>query len=82
MHCVAGVSRSATVVVGYLMCKRGWGFQRALSAVLDARPWVSPNLGFRAQLRELERLGCDLSQWRAWRHVWKEQPRFVSVVAT
>jgi protein-tyrosine phosphatase len=81
VHCVAGVSRSATVVIGYLMWKNGWGYQRAFGAVLDCRSWVSPNKGFRAQLQEFERLGCDLGGWRAWRHTWQEQPRHVSVVA-
>ena len=39
----------------------------------QVRPWVCPNIGFVAQLREFERLGKDTSKWRAWRHVWRDQ---------
>ncbi|GBF92500.1 dual specificity phosphatase-like [Raphidocelis subcapitata] len=66
-HCAGGVSRSATVVLGYLMTRRGMSYDQSIAHLRLARPWVRPNPGFEAQLRELERLG-DLSRWRAWRH--------------
>mmetsp|Transcript_7009 Transcript_7009/g.12096 ORF Transcript_7009/g.12096 Transcript_7009/m.12096 type:complete len:202 (+) Transcript_7009:390-995(+) len=70
VHCVAGVSRSATVCLGWLMCKHKLTFEAAWKIVHAARPWVCPNKGFLAQLEELQRLECDLSKWRAWRHLW------------
>lgn len=33
----------------------------------SVRPWVMPNEGFRLQLLEYERLGCDLEQWQPWK---------------
>ncbi len=39
---------------------------------VQVRPWVCPNIGFVQQLTEYERLGKDLSKWRAWRHVWRD----------
>lgn len=58
VHCVAGVSRSATVVIGYLMCKEGLSYNAAYNVVAEARPWINPNPGFVMQLRHLEKLGC------------------------
>lgn len=66
-HCAGGISRSATVVLGYLITRHGMSFDQSLAHLRSVRPWVRPNAGFEAQLRELERLG-DLSRWRAWRH--------------
>lgn len=49
-----GQSRSAAVVVAYLMASRGCGYDRALDVVRRARPTVRPNLGFELELRRLE----------------------------
>ncbi|KIM48479.1 hypothetical protein M413DRAFT_62827 [Hebeloma cylindrosporum] len=54
VHCSAGVSRSPTVVVGYLMKKRGMSPKVALGYVVRARPQVSPNPGFLEQLKAME----------------------------
>jgi len=70
VHCVAGVSRSATVCIGWLMCRRGYHLDEARKIVHAARPWILPNKGFMLQLQELQRLQCDLTKWRAWRHLW------------
>jgi len=74
VHCVAGVSRSASVVIGYMMWKHGISYDEAFRRLHEVRPWVMPNEGFQQQLKELERLKCDLGAWRAWRHTWKEDP--------
>ena len=50
VHCMAGVSRSATIVVAYLMRKHGWSLDRSLRAVKDKRPQIRPNDGFLEQL--------------------------------
>lgn len=59
VHCRAGMSRSATIVVGYLMVTKKWNLKRALHHV-DSCRFVQPNSGFMAFLIGLERdlLGC------------------------
>jgi hypothetical protein len=82
VHCVAGISRSASVCIGYLMWKHRVSYQQAYKVVKDSRPWINPNYGFADQLNEFERLNFDLYQWRAWRHKVKEQPgTVVEVIA-
>ncbi|XP_016106257.1 dual specificity protein phosphatase 22-B [Sinocyclocheilus grahami] len=51
---LAGVSRSVTLVVAYLMTVTTLGWQEALAAVKVARPCASPNMGFQKQLLEFE----------------------------
>lgn len=55
VHCNAGVSRSVSLVIAYLMLRRGMRFGDALARVKSARPAARPNDGFRAQLMELDR---------------------------
>ncbi|XP_039516063.1 dual specificity protein phosphatase 22-B isoform X3 [Pimephales promelas] len=54
VHCLAGVSRSVTLVVAYIMTVTSLGCQDALAAVKLARPCASPNVGFQTQLMEFE----------------------------
>lgn len=51
VHCNAGISRSSSIIIGYLMNTRGWSFDDALIHVRKARPIVCPNAGFERQLR-------------------------------
>lgn len=51
VHCNAGVSRSVSVVVAYLMSRRRMPFQEALDAVRAVRPAAKPNDGFLRQLK-------------------------------
>ncbi|XP_050501444.1 dual specificity protein phosphatase 19 [Diabrotica virgifera virgifera] len=53
VHCNAGVSRSCSVVIGYLILKRGFSYESALQACKDVRPCVRPNDGFEKQLKML-----------------------------
>ena len=46
VHCFAGISRSASIVIAYLMQENGLSFEQALKLVKERRPQVSPNLGF------------------------------------
>ncbi len=54
VHCAAGVSRSATLVVACLMLRHGLRLRHALTAVHSRRGVISPNRGFLAQLLALE----------------------------
>jgi len=54
VHCFAGISRSATVVVAYIMRKLKLTLDDALGLVTDARPIVCPNEGFIRQLQKYE----------------------------
>ncbi|XP_035503000.1 dual specificity protein phosphatase 22-B-like [Scophthalmus maximus] len=68
VHCVAGVSRSVTLVVAYIMTVTGRGWVESLAAVRAARPCAGPNLGFLRQLEEFE--NAELTEYRAW---WTER---------
>lgn len=54
VHCLAGVSRSATVITAHLMAAEGLTAARALAEVQAARCCANPNTGFRAQLLQFE----------------------------
>ncbi|CAB1328080.1 unnamed protein product [Coregonus sp. 'balchen'] len=51
VHCNAGVSRAASVLIGYLMDREGLGFDEAFALVKEARPSIRPNPGFHEQLK-------------------------------
>ena len=46
---------SATIVISYLMKKRGWEFKRTLAFVKSKRAIVYPNPGFLRQLENYEK---------------------------
>ena len=56
VHCAAGASRSATIVIAYLMWKNKMKFDDALQLVQKLRPIVWPNEGFKDQLKLFEKL--------------------------
>ncbi len=51
IHCFAGCSRSAAIVVMWLMRRNGWSFRQAYQSLKSRRPVVSINWGFQHQLR-------------------------------
>uniref|UniRef100_A0AAQ4R0T1 Dual specificity phosphatase 19 n=1 Tax=Gasterosteus aculeatus aculeatus TaxID=481459 RepID=A0AAQ4R0T1_GASAC len=54
VHCNAGVSRSTSIVIGYLMMREGLTFDEAYGQAKAARPSIRPNPGFHQQLRGYE----------------------------
>ena len=50
VHCYAGISRSATIVMSFLMYKYGLSTDDALNFLRQVRPIVNPNSGFISQL--------------------------------
>ncbi|CAG9317896.1 unnamed protein product [Blepharisma stoltei] len=54
VHCFQGVSRSATVVIAYLMKFHNMRYSDAFEHVRHTREIIDPNFGFRRQLEEFE----------------------------
>lgn len=54
VHCAAGISRSATVVLGYLMLHRGQSLRDAFALLHSSRSCIWPNEGFMQALIALE----------------------------
>ena len=62
VHCHAGVSRSATIVIAYIMQKQRISFNEAYQLVKSKRPCISPNLDFMGALSSFEKeLGIEPS---------------------
>jgi protein-tyrosine phosphatase len=55
VHCYAGVSRSASVVIAYLMKELGLPALDAMTYVRKRRPIIFPNPGFQRQLFDFEK---------------------------
>ncbi|EPT02649.1 phosphatases II [Fomitopsis schrenkii] len=83
VHCVWGMSRSASFVIAFLMADRGMSLDDALKYVVARRKIVRPNSGFMVQLsfyehalrrrRErrtsVESILASMSRGRAWKNV-------------
>ncbi|XP_068102587.1 dual specificity protein phosphatase 18-like [Hyperolius riggenbachi] len=54
VHCVAGISRSATVCLAYLMKHRRMSLLEAHARLKERRPMIYPNIGFWRQLIDYE----------------------------
>lgn len=53
VHCNAGVSRSTTIVIAYLILKCNYNFDDAYEWIKSKRNSIRPNDGFVRQLREI-----------------------------
>ncbi|XP_074602928.1 uncharacterized protein LOC141856498 [Brevipalpus obovatus] len=62
VHCVAGQSRSATLVIAYMMKKYKLKYQEAKERVRKGRPIISPNEKFRVQLKLYETMGYEIDR--------------------
>lgn len=62
VHCRAGISRSSSVVIHYIMKKYNKSYQEALSFVKEKRSIVQPNDGFMRQLvkYQIDILGINM----------------------
>ncbi|XP_061178943.1 dual specificity protein phosphatase 7-like [Saccostrea echinata] len=55
VHCLAGISRSVTVTVAYLMQKEHMSLNQAYDHVKGCKPNISPNFNFMGQLLDFEK---------------------------
>lgn len=53
VHCAVGVSRSASLVLAYLMIQHHYALLEAINKIKERR-WIFPNRGFLKQLRALD----------------------------
>lgn len=54
VHCMAGVSRSPSIIIAYLMKSKKLKFREAYDYVKCHRPVICPNEGFLKQLKNYE----------------------------
>lgn len=52
VHCMCGVSRSATVVAAWLMTRKHWNVDDTIREMRSRRGCINPNRGFREQLEK------------------------------
>ncbi|KAF2730905.1 phosphatases II [Polyplosphaeria fusca] len=71
VHCAMGKSRSATLVVAYLMWKNGTSMDEALKQLCEGRPVCDPNFGFKEQLHVWRRM-LDAKDERTKRRLYQD----------
>ncbi|CAG5096991.1 Similar to MKP-4: Dual specificity protein phosphatase MPK-4 (Drosophila melanogaster) [Cotesia congregata] len=74
VHCYFGVSRSATLVIAYIMKKHKLTYEDAYKLVKSKRRFVGPNPGFIAQLKLYETMGFTIDN-----HLIKPDPQLTTV---
>ncbi|KAI5983142.1 hypothetical protein EDD15DRAFT_1921630 [Pisolithus albus] len=85
VHCMMGISRSATVVCAYLMLSQRLSAQAAIRFLQRRRPQVHPNYGFRKQLQAFADCrfnpSCTNSEYIAWKRRQKrEATKYLNLV--
>lgn len=55
VHCAMGKSRSATMIIMYIMKRFSWSFDKAFAFVKRKREIIEPNDGFVDQLKDFEK---------------------------
>lgn len=56
VHCAAGVSRSSSIMIAYLIRKFMLNYEEAYHFVKSKRPCVEPNEGFKKQLQDIKNI--------------------------
>jgi len=81
VHCAMGKSRSATLVVAFLMRKYGLGWREGLRWVEEGRPVCEPNVGFKEQLGVWERM-CGVEKVEEKKKIYEKwvEGRFLGEV--
>lgn len=54
VHCIAGVSRSVSIIIIHLMTNHNICLAHAFGYVLTCRPFINPNEGFKLQMAKME----------------------------
>lgn len=54
VHCMAGISRSVSMIVYYLMKKYNYTYDQSIQIVKSARPIANPNDSFKSQLKNYD----------------------------
>lgn len=54
VHCNAGISRSPTIIMAYVMKHLKIGFEDAFNFIKETRSTINPNAGFVSQLKDYE----------------------------
>ena len=62
IHCAYGKSRSASIVIAYLIKKLGITYDQAYQMVYEQRPIIDPNPGFVEQLVQYYENNCNISK--------------------
>ncbi|OUM60168.1 hypothetical protein PIROE2DRAFT_28281, partial [Piromyces sp. E2] len=52
VSCQQGVSRSATLVIAYVMKTKQWGLMKSYNFVKEKCPWIAPNITLMNELSE------------------------------
>jgi protein-tyrosine phosphatase len=55
VHCFAGISRSSTIIIAYMIKYLDYDFEQALEFCQSKREKINPNQGFRKQIDEYEK---------------------------
>jgi len=61
VHCMAGVSRSASVVIGYLMKSEKKSWIEVSQFVRTRRDVISPGMGFELQIKHFEKMNYQIT---------------------
>ena len=62
VHCVQGISRSATIVIAYCIAALDMSLSAAIAFLKSKRPIIAPNSGFLEQLKQYEALWQERRQ--------------------
>ena len=66
MHCDEGISRSATIIIAYLMRKQRRSLDEVLEEVRGKRHRIQPNANFLARLRVWDKVQY---------HIWNDEEK-------